>query len=383
MKELFTFLLYSGSSLCILLIILLIKRTQQHFSNKILIGIIGCLLALFLTYAAYYINNSSFLFVILPIGTIIPMALGPLLLNYIKSIYNPKINSQKIVKELIPFFISILLFTVPKYLLTNSNNSLENKLVLMSFIIPFIGFVYFIYHLVLSFKLLKKYRKQVKENYSYSRGIDLKWLSIWIYGLISFVVIDFISGGILLVYPSLEVILFLNLTFLACLIWYIGYYSLHQTHVFLLQREPSVSDNNLEIEEIKTEQPPSAVNTSPELQKKLEELFKIQQIYKNQNLTLRETAIQLATTDKKLSNYLNTSLDTTFYEYVNSYRIEHFKENIRNKQFENLTLLAIAFDAGFNSKATFNRVFKQQEGITPLQFKKSIEKSLIASSESI
>ncbi|WP_299107247.1 helix-turn-helix domain-containing protein [uncultured Tenacibaculum sp.] len=253
----------------------------------------------------------------------------------------------------------------------------------MSFIIPFIGFVYFIYHLVLSFKLLKKYRKQVKENYSYSRGIDLKWLSIWIYGLISFVVIDFISGGILLVYPSLEVILFLNLTFLACLIWYIGYYSLHQTHVFLLQREPSVSDNNLEIEEIKTEQPPSAVNTSPELQKKLEELFKIQQIYKNQNLTLRETAIQLATTDKKLSNYLNTSLDTTFYEYVNSYRIEHFKENIRNKQFENLTLLAIAFDAGFNSKATFNRVFKQQEGITPLQFKKSIEKSLIASSESI
>ncbi|WP_348727159.1 helix-turn-helix domain-containing protein [Tenacibaculum sp. 190130A14a] len=199
--------------------------------------------------------------------------------------------------------------------------------------------------------------------------------------MISFVVLDVISGAILLVHPSLEHILLFNLTFLACLIWYIGYYSLNQTHIFLVQQE--LPQNKKSTHPTKKENRITEIQNLPEFSEKLEVLFRSEQLYKKQNLTLRETAALLDITDKKLSNYLNTSLKTSFYEFVNSYRINHFKKSIQNGQSKNLTLLALAFDAGFNSKATFNRTFKQKEGITPLQFKKSIEKSLTASSESI
>ena len=372
MKELFNFLFYSGFSLCVLLIILILKRIHQHFSNKILIGIFFCLLILFLTYSSYYLEYTNLSFFITPIGTIIPLALGPLLFNYIKSIYNSSIDTKKTVKGLIPFFIGFLLFSIPRYFLPNLSSNYQNNIILLSFIIPFLGYGYFIYYLFLSFKLLKTNRKKVKENYSYIKNIDLKWLSIWLYGLIIFVLIDGISGGLLLVYSSLKFVLAFNLLFLTALIWYIGYYGLNQTQVFLLQREFNKEEKVLEVPAEEKEK--NKVSNSPELKEKLEKLFDIDQVFKKQNLSLRETASLLETTDKKLSYYINTELNTTFYEYVNSYRIQHFKKSISNGTSKNLTLLAIAFDSGFNSKATFNRVFKQQEGITPLQFKKSLEK---------
>ena len=61
-------------------------------------------------------------------------------------------------------------------------------------------------------------------------------------------------------------------------------------------------------------------------------------------------------------------------------KIYHFKSRVEKGDAESLTLLAIAYESGFNSKATFNRIFKQQEGITPFQFKKNIEKRNNASS---
>ncbi|OSY88058.1 hypothetical protein WH52_08500 [Tenacibaculum holothuriorum] len=315
-------------------------------------------------------------FLLVPLGTIIPYALGVLLFYYIKSIYNEKVHTKNILKSLIPFFIGFVLYSLPKYFLFTNSNEISS-IQLVSFIIPFIGYIHFIYYLYKCFLILKMYRKQLTNQYSNIQNIDLKWFYIWVYGIIAFVFIDILSGILLLLYPSIQFVLSINLLFLTILIWYVGYYGLNQTHVFLLNTEAIQ-----EKKEIKNK-PVLELNRSEEFHQKLEELFQLKQIYQQQNLSLREVAELLNTTDKKLSNYINTNLNTTFYEFVNTYRIRHFKEVISNGNSEKLTLLAIAFDSGFNSKATFNRVFKQQEGITPLQFKKSIEKSLIASSESI
>ena len=78
--------------------------------------------------------------------------------------------------------------------------------------------------------------------------------------------------------------------------------------------------------------------------------------------------------DKKLSHLLNICLGSNFYEYVNTRRVNHFKTNLEEGAADKLTLLAIAFDSGFNSKATFNRAFKQQVGITPIEFRKQFNK---------
>ena len=57
-----------------------------------------------------------------------------------------------------------------------------------------------------------------------------------------------------------------------------------------------------------------------------------------------------------------------FYHFVNYYRVEKVKESIAENKNQNLTLLAIAYDSGFNSKTTFNTIFKKFTGQTPTQY---------------
>jgi|GEM_PF-6498641 len=70
-----------------------------------------------------------------------------------------------------------------------------------------------------------------------------------------------------------------------------------------------------------------------------------------------------------ISQVLSEVLNKNFYEFVNAYRIEAFKKMILDKNQSHKTLLAIALEAGFNSKSSFNRIFKQYTGQTPSQFK--------------
>ncbi|WP_299674974.1 AraC family transcriptional regulator [uncultured Tenacibaculum sp.] len=333
---------------------------------------------MFLTYASSYIQSDTISSIILPLGAIIYMALGPLLLNYVQAIYS-KITIQKIIKNLIPFFIGLLTFTLPSYIFKTPTNEQGFNYNTLIYIIPFLGSVYFIYCLYNCYRTLKKYRTTLKKNYSFTKNIDLKWFSIWVNGLIALLIIDMICGGILIAYPSLQLVLFINLLYLTGLIWYMGYYGLNQSQVFLTTQEVEKTETKL------YNQPTSLIQSDEflDLEKKLKELFENRQLFKQQILTLRETADALEISDKKLSNFINQHLKTSFYDYVNSYRIQNFKESIRKGDSNQLTLLAIAFDSGFNSKATFNRVFKNSEGITPLQYKKSIEKGIIASNESI
>jgi AraC-like DNA-binding protein len=89
-------------------------------------------------------------------------------------------------------------------------------------------------------------------------------------------------------------------------------------------------------------------------------------------LTLEETARELQVSKKQLSAYLNQIANQSFIHYINSLRIATFKELLQAPESSRYDMASIAQMAGFSSKATFNRVFKEQEGITPSQFKKQL-----------
>jgi len=72
-----------------------------------------------------------------------------------------------------------------------------------------------------------------------------------------------------------------------------------------------------------------------------------------------------------LSQVINEQFNLNFFDFVNRYRVEVFKEKIKDTVFRNYSLLGIAFECGFNSKSAFNRIFKQATGLTPSQFKKA------------
>ncbi|MDF9798695.1 adenylate cyclase [Catalinimonas alkaloidigena] len=103
----------------------------------------------------------------------------------------------------------------------------------------------------------------------------------------------------------------------------------------------------------------------------LEKGMKEEKWFQNPSLSLRELAKNMNISSNKLSWLLNERIDQNFNEYINSFRVEHFKEITLNPANGHLTLLALAYESGFNSKTVFNTFFKKIEGMTPKAWLKS------------
>ena len=82
-------------------------------------------------------------------------------------------------------------------------------------------------------------------------------------------------------------------------------------------------------------------------------------------LSITELAGQLEIPSNHLSQIINEQVGENFFEFVNTYRVKEVQDRIKENQDKKFTLLAIAFDSGFNSKSSFNSIFKKQTGITP------------------
>lgn len=101
----------------------------------------------------------------------------------------------------------------------------------------------------------------------------------------------------------------------------------------------------------------------------LEQLMGESKPYLNSDLKLAELSAQINTSPQNLSQVINTEFHQNFYDYINSYRVEEAKKLLLNESYGNKKILTIAFDVGFNSKATFNRVFKKLTGQTPTEYR--------------
>jgi AraC-like DNA-binding protein len=108
-----------------------------------------------------------------------------------------------------------------------------------------------------------------------------------------------------------------------------------------------------------------------QLKQKLLATMDTERPYRNENLTLADLAAQLGTTPHRLSEVLNASLNATFYDFVNGYRVRDVQERLAGPDGAQRTYLALALDAGFASKSTFNAVFKKHTGMTPSEYRAS------------
>ncbi|MEQ5791488.1 AraC family transcriptional regulator [Muricauda sp. NFXS6] len=72
-----------------------------------------------------------------------------------------------------------------------------------------------------------------------------------------------------------------------------------------------------------------------------------------------------------VSQLLNLGFQKNFSEYINTYRVNEFKERVLLEENKGITIMAVAYDSGFNSKTVFNIFFKKIEGITPNTYLKS------------
>lgn len=91
-------------------------------------------------------------------------------------------------------------------------------------------------------------------------------------------------------------------------------------------------------------------------------------LFVDSNLTLHKLANKLSISPNHLSQLLNESLNQSFSDFVNYYRVEEAKKLLRNPANNHLTILAISYEVGFNSKSSFNSIFKKHVDMTPSQY---------------
>lgn len=109
-------------------------------------------------------------------------------------------------------------------------------------------------------------------------------------------------------------------------------------------------------------------------------LFEKEHVYLNPRLRLSELAMLLGTNRTYLSQYFNQNCESTFYDFVNDYRIHHAKLLLHSTDD---TLETIAMNSGFNSLSTFRRAFVQREGMSPIEFRASNGKIMVLNSQKL
>jgi len=232
----------------------------------------------------------------------------------------------------------------------------------------FSGTAYFL----LAIRLFRKLDINIFNNYSYSADIDLDWLRklVFVFGivwtvLISVTVIHHVFHMFSMVFCTDG--LFLSLSVFVILI---GYFGLKQKVIFSSE-DMIVAGNTTKI---RTKYSGSRL-TDPEARQyaeKLTEYMMSSKPYLNPDLNLPQLATELGISIHYLSQVINEHFRLNFFDFVNRYRIEAFKERIADPRYRNFSLLGIAFECGFNSKSTFNRIFKQATGLTPSEYKKAV-----------
>ena len=382
MKLLIDFLLVAGLLANGVILFLLLRQKDQPLPKRILSFIfIGLFFVSLNAYGELHGVNWIFLAGLLlsdPIGYLI----GPLLLFYINAIYLKAFQLKGLtLLHLLPLALYFLGVTLPFIICQVGGFALPSYLNALLFSDVFLQFqaVYLLLYCGLSWQAIHYFRKKLKGAYADLETKDLNWIRHLLLGIILTISVHLgltlyegISGTLDWSFSYLSTII------LVLFIIYLAYYGLEQSRVLLpahLLEAPSDSKAQTENATVLND-PLQHFDTKDleRMQQRVKLLLEEEEVYLNEELTLGNLAEQIPTTDKKLSILLNHYMNTNFYDLINSYRIGAVKQKLAAEESKHLTLLAIAFESGFKSKTSFNRIFKKETGLSPSAYKKHIAK---------
>jgi AraC-like DNA-binding protein len=268
--------------------------------------------------------------------------------------------------------------------------------------LAFLFYAFYMYYYYQCWKLYKDYRKWIETEFSDTEKVSYRWF----YNFIICHILVYIAIGINQIYLytvkfgyDQMLLEYISTLFLTYYISISGYAQARVRHVlyqpqafvqatFEGEEAEQFEDNTAQIETIPKE---NAVDSpilkdvkSEDLKvknknslseddlctwkNKLLKVFEADKPYLNPELTLSDLAEKLKTNTSILSQVINSVFNKNFNDFINEYRVEAFKEKINTPQYAHYTMLAVAFDCGFNSKATFNRAFKKLTNLMPSEF---------------
>lgn len=231
-----------------------------------------------------------------------------------------------------------------------------------------------IYH-CLALSCWYRNRKAAKENFSNLSRVQVTWLRLFI--VLSFFISGLIAFGLYFIYIHFPQFNNLRILFagLTLFIYWISYTALQQPEIFTVVKG-SGHVSEIPPPKLHFHLPQQRYNNSglkdhdaARILSDLRRLMNDEKLYLEPNLTMEGLAKQLSCSKHHLSQVLNNQLRQTFYDYVNSCRIDAAKQLLSDPAKDNYKIAAIAYDSGFNSLSTFNDVFKKITGTTPSRFR--------------
>ncbi len=352
--------------------------------------------------------------------------LGLFLWSIVVNIFNDFLSELSIEEEfgISLFIVEPFLFVLPFlffYLLTTINKKIKNWHYLLfipgivhnvllhsdglflteNTVTNYDATIYFleIALMVYTFRILQNHKKKLTDFYSDLNNKSLTWLkSIFALNiLIHFLSIStfiFDLSHVEIVEYSIDISA-LGLT--VFMIFWISYNGFSQPEIFK-QRLFLVTENNIsigaanlavtqtiilekeiqkpvEISKLRDKKEPIISEIDLQRFNEIKEKIKEQELFTNPKLDLRGLSEALDLKEKELSRLINKCGKVNFYQFINEFRIEKFKQLVKSSNAHYFTLLGLATEAGFSSKSTFYAAFKKLVGMTPKQYEKSIKKS--------
>lgn len=357
---------FSGIAVALLCILLLLsKKRKRHDDHYLILWLLVCI-----TNLSYYAFSNFLPASLQSFGFTLPVLSVAMLYLYVISMtFNIQFRFTYILKHALFFIVYNFVFIMVSifyekivfidgipYFSARGNNLLINALTLPMAVAP-------ILYIIFSFLALKKYQKLLPEYYSTLEKINLNWMQYIILSLIIlfFIVIGIISFGTKLNAIPISHIFKIVGAVQAIYISYIVFFSLRQSIV--INQNISFTNENKE----KTALPDDKLVG---LSQNVLAYMADEKPYLNEELSLSVLSASLGLSTNQLSQIINQTLDTNFYKFVNAYRVEEVKCRLKNREYNRYSILGIAYECGFNSKSTFNKIFKEETGMTPSEYKR-------------
>jgi AraC-like DNA-binding protein len=358
----------AGISIALFISALLLNKKDKSKADSILL-VWMLLIALHLY--LYYINFTDSPYsmpLLLGIEIPLPLIHGVFLYFYVSSVTNqfPK-KKWVVLLHLTPITIGYLYLSL--FFLYSAEEKVEifkthfegyRGFLTIGLILIFLsGIVYVIWSSI----LLQKHKRNVRNQFSDIEEVDLRWLQFLTYGL----------GAVwsIVIFTNNDSYIFLGVAIFVILI---GFFGVQQRTIFGSKKYSLVKHDIRLIGSKKEKYARSGLtdDLAQDIYIKLIHLFTKEEYYKKNDLSLNELALELNIHPNYLSQIINEREKKNFYDFVNTFRVEEFKRLVKNPKNKQFTLLALAYDCGFNSKSSFNRYFKKNTGKTPSQFAKSV-----------
>lgn len=390
-------LLISFSQGLIYSVLLLVKAIKTHNKSNYWLSLFIFLCSLYIApwmlgFAGWY-DNQPYRDILFYTPFQHLFLVGPIIYFYTQSLLNPSFKFSK--KEAIHLIPGLL------YLLYIVGIGVYDKLIFEDYYFyedgmdkdfdswyQNLGLISMIVYFVISIRYYNVFKKLMFQVVSYADTILFKWIKTYLIAFLVMLLLPILFDIIGLFYPEMKSYQgsWWFYLFFSIVMYYIaitGYSNpIHSTISFKM----SFFDKNqiLLLDENQTNETETVIDiehelfvkiTSPEIEQwksKIETLIQEEKLFENPELTLTDVAKKLDTNAAVISKTINQGFQMNFNDCINNYRIEAVKNRFADGEHKKSTLLGIAFDSGFNSKATFNRAFKKNTGKTPKEYIETI-----------